>query len=55
MSKALESPRGLGRLRSKILFEKTTLAKKYETNYSANVKKRSPGKVQFQFLNLFLL
>ena len=31
------------------------LAKIYETNFNVNVKQRTTGKVQFQFLNSFLL
>ena len=31
------------------------LAKIYETNFSVSVKSRITGKVQFQFLNSFLL
>ena len=31
------------------------LAKIYETNFSISVKQRTMGKVQFQFLNSFLL
>ena len=38
------------------LFSDTTiLAKIYETNFSVSVKQRTTGKVQFQFLNSFLL
>ena len=33
----------------------TILAKIYETNFSVSVKQCSTGKVQFQFLNSFLL
>ena len=33
----------------------TILAKIYETNFSVSVKKHTTGKVQFQFLNSFLL
>ena len=58
MLKALGLPKGLkgrGQVRSKILFSQTILAKIYEANFSVSMKWRTTEKVQFQFLNSFLL
>ena len=42
-------------VRSKILFPETIFAKIYEINLSVSVKQLSAGKVQLQYLNIFLL
>ena len=43
------------RITRKILFPEAILAKLYETNFSVSGKQGSAGKVQFQFLNTFLV
>ena len=45
----------MGRVRSKILFPDTILAKIYWAKFSVRMKYRTMEKVQFEVLNSFLL